>query len=82
MAELAANKAAPPQVLRMTTTVVTAYLRKHPLPSTQIADIIAVVYRSLKGIEGGEAVAGAQKPAVPVRRSIHADYLVCLEDGK
>jgi predicted transcriptional regulator len=82
MAELAANKAAPPHVLRMTTRVVAAYLRKHSLPSTQIADIIAAVYRSLKGLEGGDGAASAQKPAVPVRRSIHADYLICLEDGK
>jgi len=83
MAELATNKALAPHVLRMTTTVVAAYLRKHPLPSTQIADIIAAVYRSLKTLEGGgDGLATAQKPAVPVRKSIHADYLVCLEDGK
>ena len=22
------------------------------------------------------------KPAVPIRKSVHADYIVCLEDGK
>ncbi|HUK58815.1 MAG TPA: MucR family transcriptional regulator [Stellaceae bacterium] len=85
MAELVVNKAAPARVLRMTTTVVAAYLRKHPLPSAQIADIIATVYGSLKRLESGEvgsAGAETQRPAVPVRRSIHADYLVCLEDGK
>ncbi len=81
MAELA-NKAAPPHVLRMTATVVAAYLRKHPVPSALIGEIVGAVYRSLKGLEGGEEPAGAPRPAVPVRRSIHADYLVCLEDGK
>jgi predicted transcriptional regulator len=83
MAELAANKAAAPRVLRMTTRVVAAYLRKHPLPSTQINDVIAAVYRSLTTLEhGGAAQVTAQKPAVPVKKSIHADHLVCLEDGK
>jgi len=83
MAE-AAPKAPGAQVLRMTTDVVAAYLRKNSLPSAQIADIIATVYRSLRGL-GADGVDGqldAQKPAVPVRRSINPDYLVCLEDGK
>jgi len=79
-----ANKPAVSQVLRMTTTVVAAYLRKHPMPSAHISEIIASVYRSLKALEsGGESIAvTVQKPAVPVRKSIHADYLICLEDGK
>ena len=81
MAELAANKA-PPHVLRLTTRVVAAYLRKNPLPSAQIGDIIAAVYRSLQTLGGGNGIVVDQKPAVPVRRSVHADYLVCLEDGK
>ncbi len=84
MAEPAVTKAATPHVLRMTTTVVAAYLRKNPMPGTQIIEVIATVYRSLKGLEDGDGggAASAQKPAVPVRRSVHADYLVCLEDGK
>jgi predicted transcriptional regulator len=79
-----APKVPGPQVLRMTTDVVAAYLRKNSLPSTQIGDIIAAVYHSLKHLEanGGDGAFDAQKPAVPVRRSIHPDYLVCLEDGK
>jgi predicted transcriptional regulator len=80
----AAPKAPAPQVLRMTTNVVAAYLRKNSLPSAQIADIISAVYRSLRTLEagGGDGLFDAHKPAVPIRRSIHPDYLVCLEDGK
>jgi predicted transcriptional regulator len=82
MAE-AAPKAPGPQVLRLTTDVVAAYLRKNTTPSAQIAEIIAAVYHSLRNLEaGGDGQFDAQKPAVPVRRSIHPDYLVCLEDGK
>jgi predicted transcriptional regulator len=77
-------KAAVPQVLRMTTDVVAAYLRNNPLPSAQIGDIITTVYRSLKTLGTGVADGDfeAQKPAVAAKKSIHADYLVCLEDGK
>jgi predicted transcriptional regulator len=67
----------------MTTEVVSAYLRRNSLPSAQIADIITSVYRSLQSLDGDGGHAGeALRPAVPVRKSIHADYLVCLEDGK
>ncbi|HXQ51951.1 MAG TPA: MucR family transcriptional regulator [Stellaceae bacterium] len=68
----------------MTTDVVAAYLRKNTLPSAQIAEIIEAVYRSLRTLEArsGEPVLEAQKPAVPIRKSVHPDFLVCLEDGK
>src|SRR5579885_315749 len=83
MAEAAPHKAPGPEVLRMTTDVVAAYLRHNPLPSSQIADVINAVYRSLRTLEhGGEPHGEAPKPAVPVRKSIHPEYLICLEDGK
>ena len=42
------------------------------------------MFRSLNTLEDGqtEAVTEPQKPAVPVRRSVNPDYIVCLEDGK
>lgn len=83
MAEPAPHRRPAPQVLRLTTTVVAAYLRKNPILGAQIAGIIDAVYRSLKTLEGaGTAPSTQQRPAVPVRKSVHADYLVCLEDGK
>lgn len=70
--------------LRMTTDVVAAYVGHNALPTAQISDVIATVYRSLRQLEdrGVEAVGEAPKPAVPVRRSITPEYLICLEDGK
>jgi predicted transcriptional regulator len=83
MAEPAPHRRPAQQVLRLTTTVVAAYLRKNPILGPQIADIIGAVYRSLKTLEGAaDAPATQQRPAVPVRKSVHADYLICLEDGK
>ena len=84
MTEPAPTKAAAPAFLRLTTDVVAAYLRNNPLPSSQIADIINSVYRSLRTLNhgGGAGYAEATRPAVPVRKSIQPDFLVCLEDGK
>ena len=72
------------EMLRMTTEVVSAYVGNNMLPAAQIPDVIKTVYGSLRelGSAGGGAAKEALKPAVPVRRSIMPDYIVCLEDGK
>ena len=83
MAEATTHKPQAPEFLRLTTDVVAAYLRNNPLPTSQIADIINAVYRSLRTLERGSVAASESlKPAVPIRKSIHPEYLVCLEDGK
>ncbi len=77
-------KTAEEDFLRMTARLVAAYLRKNSVPAAQITDIVASVHGSLRAIEGkiqapqGEAL----KPAVPIKKSITADYIVCLEDGR
>ena len=47
-------------------------------------NVIKSVYASLAGLNSPtEAVAKAkEKPAVPIKKSITADYVICLEDGK
>ena len=71
-------------MLRMTTDVVAAYVSNNSLPTTQLADIIASVYSSLRALDHapGEGRGDALRPAVPVRKSITPEYLICLEDGK
>lgn len=71
-------------VLQMTTQVVAAYVGHNNVGETQIPEVIKSVYSSLAGLNGyGELAAKAkQKPAVSVKKSITADYLICLEDGK
>ncbi len=71
------------ELLRMTTRVVSAYVGNNPIPENQISEVIQSVYRSLEGLGGGAAsVQTKQKPAVPVKRSITPDHIICLEDGK
>ena len=72
------------ELLRMTTEVVAAYVSNNVLPATQISDVIGAVYTSLKALDGGipEVKAEPLKPAVPIKKSVNPDYLICLEDGK
>src|SRR4030081_886141 len=84
MAEPAAPKMAEEDLLRMTADVVAAYVSNNTLATAQLADVIHAVYNSLRGLEGQVAEPAAEplKPAVPIRKSITPDYLICLEDGK
>jgi predicted transcriptional regulator len=84
MAELAAPKLAEEELLRMTTEVVAAYVSNNTLATSQLGEMIHAVYNSLRGLDGQsvEPQAESLKPAVPVRKSITPDYLICLEDGK
>src|ERR1700733_12121962 len=84
MAEAAASKTAEDELLRMTTEVVAAYVSNNTLASAQLGDVIHAVYNSLRSLDGqvAEPVPEVLKPAVPVRKSITPEFLICLEDGK
>ena len=84
MAETAVPKMAEEELLRMTADVVAAYVSNNTLPTTQLAEVINAVYSSLRSLEGQAAEPAPEplKPAVPIRKSITPDFLVCLEDGK
>ena len=71
-------------ILRMTAEIVAAYVGKNALATQQIPDVINTVFSSLSGLKTGnrETQAEPLKPAVPVRRSVTPDYIICLEDGK
>ena len=65
--------------------VVAAYVSNNPLPKSDLPNLILAVHSSLArlGSEPQQAVPRAEvSPAVPVRRSVTPDYLICLEDGK
>ncbi len=71
-------------LLRMTTEVVAAYLGNNSVPATQISEVISTVHEALKGLSdgAGEPEPEPLKPAVPIKKSVTPEYIVCLEDGK
>jgi predicted transcriptional regulator len=70
-------------LLPLTASLVAAYVAKNPVPAGALPQLIESVYKTLTQLgETGEAAQNAPKPAVPVRRSIFPDYIICLEDGR
>lgn len=71
-------------LIEMTTSVVVAYLSNNNVASSQIGDVIQAVHGALKGLAGGrrEPEPEPLRPAVPIRKSVTPEYIVCLEDGK
>jgi predicted transcriptional regulator len=72
------------ELLRMATDVIAAYFGNNTVPSAQIPEVIGTVHESLTKLNGQvmETVGEQLKPAVPIRRSVTPDYIICLEDGK
>ena len=67
-----------------TASIVAAYVSKNAVAADDIPALINRVHAALARVASGQGDAGAegQKPAVPVKKSIHPEYIVCLEDGK
>ena len=72
------------ELLRMTTDVVSAYLGNNTVAASQISEVISTVHeaRTRLNIDVSEPEVEPAKPAVPIRRSITPEYIICLEDGK
>ncbi|HSD35052.1 MAG TPA: MucR family transcriptional regulator [Alphaproteobacteria bacterium] len=72
------------EILRMTAEVVSAYLSNNLLPASQISEVIQTVHTSLNSLGAGRTDSAVEppKPAVPVKKSVTSDYIICLEDGK
>src|ERR1700691_2993936 len=69
--------------IELTANIVSAYVSNNSVPSADIPALIGQVHSALKRVSGGQAAAPAEplKPAVPIKRSVNPDYIVCLEDG-
>src|SRR4051794_31123711 len=72
------------ELLKLASDIIAAYVSNNPVPVSDLPAMIKSVHATLGALSGG-AVSEAttsQKPAVPVKRSITPEYIVCLEDGK
>ncbi|HUZ72838.1 MAG TPA: MucR family transcriptional regulator [Stellaceae bacterium] len=70
-------------LLALTTEIVAAHVSNNTVAVGDLPGLINQVYQSLASI-GQSPVAPAERPqpAVSVKRSVHPDYIICLEDGK
>jgi predicted transcriptional regulator len=65
-----------------TAKIVAAYVRRNQVPPDQLASLISTVHHSLGGLGKPAAKAVVERtPAVTIRRSVHHDYVVCIDCG-
>src|SRR5579883_2340100 len=70
-------------LLALTTEIVAAHVSNNTVSVGDLPQLIHQVYQSLAGIGKAPPVAAERpQPAVNVKRSVHPDYIICLEDGK
>jgi predicted transcriptional regulator len=72
------------ELVELTADIVSAYVSKNAVPTAELAGVIASVHQSLRTLKEGAAapIGEQQMPSVNPKRSVHNDYIVCLEDGK
>lgn len=71
--------------LTLTAQIVSAYLSNNRVQPDEIKTVLIDVHTALTALQSFEQPqepVEPQKPAVPVKRSVTPDYIICLEDGK
>jgi len=70
------------ELLELTTEIVSAHVGNNTMALGDLPQLIQDVYKTLATVGTVPTVPERPKPAVPVKKSVFPDYIVCLEDGK
>ena len=71
-----------PDLLSLTAQITSAHCSNNTVEADALPGLIHQVYQALASVDAPAAVAEKPVPAVPLKRSVFPDYIVCLEDGK
>ncbi len=84
MAEAEENQADVLEITALTAEIVGAYVGHHSVSATDLPDLIAMVGKGLADLGQASANPEPEKltPAVPIKKSVTPDHIICLEDGK
>ena len=83
MTESSATEVKREDLLGYTSEIVAAHVSNNTVAISDLPGLIEQIYRTLASIGGVDVSAGDRPtPAVPLKKSITPDYIVCLEDGK
>jgi predicted transcriptional regulator len=70
-------------LLALTANIVSSHVSNNTVSGDNLTKMIREVYETLSQVgEPAETKAGRPDPAVPIKKSVTPDYIVCLEDGK
>jgi predicted transcriptional regulator len=71
------------ELLTLTSDIVAAHVSNNSVASSDLPSLIESVFGTLSGLGAEAAEPEVElKPAVPIKKSITDDYIICLEDGK
>ena len=70
------------RLLGLTAQIVSAHVSKNPTPTDTLPALIQSVFKSLAGAGAPNETVAKLEPAVPIKKSVFPDHLICLEDGK
>jgi predicted transcriptional regulator len=71
------------ELLALTTEIVAAHVSNNTVSVADLPTLISQVFQSLSTIGTAPAPAAERpQPAVAIKKSVHPDYIICLEDGK
>ena len=71
------------ELLTLTSKIVAAHVARNSVSLGDLPNLIQQIYGTLSGVGGEVRVAPERpQPAVPVKRSVTEEYIICLEDGK
>ncbi len=71
------------RLLTLTAQIVSSYVGNNAVSSTDLPALMATVHQTLGRLGTGASTLDQHpEPAVPVRRSVTPEYIICLEDGK
>jgi predicted transcriptional regulator len=77
-----ADTAKPQDLLPLVADIVSAHLSNNSVPVAELPNLIRDIYRALSTVGEAEIPSERPEPAVPAKKSVFPDYIVCLEDGK
>jgi predicted transcriptional regulator len=68
----------------LTATIVSAYVSNNSVPAQELSNLISQVHSALTRVSAGQGDMPSEplRPAISVKKSITAEHIVCLEDGK
>jgi len=75
----------PSNTIELAAEIVSAFVSRNSVPAAELPALIGNVHDALAKLANGtpeQAVEAPKAPAVPIKRSVQPDYIVCLEDGK
>ncbi len=71
-------------LIELSVDIAVSYLAAHRVPIEQVPDLLSSIFQGVEAAASDSAPepVAKQEPAVPIKKSVTRDYIICLEDGR